>query len=76
MYAIELARAMASLDDPLTQPVPPNLRHALLARVAGLAVVGLALLLRVQVRMRRALTRVEIDYSGQEAGVRNEGVSG
>jgi MATE family multidrug resistance protein len=30
--------------------------------VVGLAVVGLALLMRVQVRMRRAMERVEIDY--------------
>jgi hypothetical protein len=30
--------------------------------VAGLAVVGLGLLVRVQVRMKRTLTRVEIDY--------------
>jgi MATE family multidrug resistance protein len=31
--------------------------------VAGLAVVGLALLVRVQVRMKRTMKRVEIDYS-------------
>ena len=30
--------------------------------VAGLAVVGVGLLIRVQVRMRRAMRRVEIDY--------------
>ena len=46
--------------------------------VAGLAIVGLALLIRVQVRMQRAVKRVEIDYPdrGQESGVRDQGVSG
>jgi MATE family multidrug resistance protein len=45
--------------------------------VAGLAVVGIALLIRVQVRMKRTLKRVQIDYErGQESGVRRQGVSG
>jgi MATE family multidrug resistance protein len=45
--------------------------------VAGLAVVGIALLIRVQVRMQRTLKRVQIDHDrGQESGVRRQGVSG
>jgi len=45
--------------------------------VAGLAVVGIALLLRVQVRMKRTLKRVMIDHErDQESGVRRQGVSG
>jgi MATE family multidrug resistance protein len=45
--------------------------------VAGLAVVGIALLIRVQVRMQRTLKRVQIDHEGgQESGVRRQGVSG
>ncbi len=47
--------------------------------VAGLAVVGIALLIRVQVRMKRTLKRVQIDHErGQESGVRSQeaGVSG
>jgi MATE family multidrug resistance protein len=38
--------------------------------VAGLAVVGIALLIRVQVRMKRTLKRVVIDHErGQESGL-------
>jgi MATE family multidrug resistance protein len=47
--------------------------------VAGLAAVGLGLLVRVQVRMRKAMKRVEIDDEtprGQESGVRDQGVLG
>ena len=46
--------------------------------VVGLAVVGVALLVRVQVRLKRAMKRVEIDYPdrGQESGITEQGVSG
>jgi multidrug resistance protein, MATE family len=47
--------------------------------VAGLAAVGLGLLVRVQVRMRKAMKRVEIDdetLRGQESGVGDQGVLG